>query len=54
MGRTTKGEEKGGLFLVSRKCDAVMNEKEMEKLRIKAQDAVWEKVHEIIGPYVTT
>lgn len=53
VGRTTRGEETGGLFLVSRKCDTVMNEKEMAKLRVKAQDVVWEKVHEIIGQYVS-
>jgi hypothetical protein len=50
----TRGKKKGGLFLVSRKCDVVMNENEMAKLTVKAQDAVWEKVHEIIGPYVNT
>jgi hypothetical protein len=53
-GRMTRGKKKGGLFLVSRKCDVVMNENEMAKLTVKAQDAVWEKVHEIIGPYVNT
>lgn len=51
-GRTTRGEHKGGLFLVNHKCDSVMNGKELGKLRIKAQDAVWEKAHQIIGPYV--
>jgi NAD(P)-dependent dehydrogenase (short-subunit alcohol dehydrogenase family) len=51
-GRTTKGKERGGLFLVSRYCDTVMNEKEMAKLRVTAQEKVWEKTHEIIGPTV--
>jgi len=51
-GRTTRGEHTGGLFLVDHKCDAVMNEKELAKLRVTAQEAVWEKVHQILTPYV--
>lgn len=51
-GRTTRGELTGGLFPVSYKCDTVMNETEMAKLREKAQDAVWAKTHEILGPYI--
>jgi hypothetical protein len=50
-GTTTRGEKTGGLFLVSRKCDTVMNEKEMIKLRAKAQEAVWEKALDVTGPY---
>jgi hypothetical protein len=52
VGKTTRGEERGGLFLVSRKCDTVMNEKELKKLREMAGETVWEKVQEILAPYV--
>jgi len=51
-GRTTRGEETGGLFLINRYCDTVMNEKELAKLRVSAQERVCAKVQEIIGPYV--
>jgi hypothetical protein len=51
-GRTTRGKERGGMFLVNLKCDVVRNEKEMGKLRAKAGDVVWEKVQKIIGPYI--
>lgn len=54
VGRTTRGEEKGGLFLVNWKCDTVMNEWELGKLRTNAQEVVWEKVHEMIGPHVVS
>ncbi|KAF2875856.1 hypothetical protein BDV95DRAFT_562768 [Massariosphaeria phaeospora] len=52
VGRTTRGEPSGGLFLVSKKCDTVKNEKQLAKLRVTAQDAVWAKVRQIITPYV--
>ncbi|KAF1846533.1 uncharacterized protein K460DRAFT_314051 [Cucurbitaria berberidis CBS 394.84] len=52
VGQTTRGEHTGGLFLVNRTCDAVMNEKELAKLRVTAQEAVWEKAHQVISPYV--
>lgn len=51
-GRTTRGENTGGLFLVSKHCDAVMNEKELAQLRVTAQYIVWEKVYNIISPYI--
>jgi len=51
-GRTTRGEHTGGLFLVSYKCDTVMNEKELAKLRVTAGEAVRAKVQQIIGPYI--
>jgi hypothetical protein len=40
------------LFLVNRKCDTVINEKEMTKLRLSGGEAVWAKVREVTGPYV--
>ena len=52
QGRTTRGEHTGGLFLVNQRCDTVMNEKELAKLRVSAQEAVWAKAHEVIGPYI--
>ena len=52
IGRTTRGKHAGGLFLVNYKCDSVMNEKELAKLRVTAQETVWEKAHQIIGPYI--
>ena len=52
VGRTTRGEEKGGLFLVNRTCDTVMNEIELAKLRGSAAEKVETKVREILGPYV--
>lgn len=52
VGRTTRGEEKGGLFLVNRTCDTVMNETELAKLRDSAAGKVEAKVREILGPYV--
>lgn len=52
VGQTTRGEHKGGLFLVNHNCDTVMNEKELAKLRITAQEAVWVKAHEILGKYI--
>ncbi|KAF2831568.1 hypothetical protein CC86DRAFT_140909 [Ophiobolus disseminans] len=51
-GLTTRGEKTGGLFLVNQYCDTVMNARELAKLRVSAQSVVWEKVHEIIGPYI--
>lgn len=50
-GKTTRGKESGGLFLVSKKCNTVANEGEMIKLRAKAGDVVWETVQGIVGPY---
>jgi hypothetical protein len=52
VGHTTRGKAKGGLFLVNWKCDAIVKEKEMTKLRLNAGDAVGAKVREIIGPYI--
>jgi len=52
IGRTTRGEHTGGLFLVNPKCDTVMNEKELANLRVTAREAVWAKTHQIIGPYI--
>jgi hypothetical protein len=52
LGQTTRGEERGGLFLVNRHCDTVRNEKELSKLRTTAGDAVWMKVQEIISPHI--
>jgi NAD(P)-dependent dehydrogenase (short-subunit alcohol dehydrogenase family) len=52
VGKTTRGKESGGLFLVNRKCDAVANEKEMVKLRAKAGDVVWDTVQGIVRPYI--
>lgn len=52
IGRTTRREHTGGLFLVNRKCDTIMNEKELAKLRVTAREAVWAKAHQIIGPYI--
>ncbi|CAI6336326.1 unnamed protein product [Periconia digitata] len=51
-GRTTRGRADGGLFLSGKNCDTVTNEVEIAKLRGSAQDAVWIKTQEIIGPYV--
>jgi NAD(P)-dependent dehydrogenase (short-subunit alcohol dehydrogenase family) len=51
-GKSTRGREDGGLFLVSKKCDVVENQKEMGKLREKAGNVVWDKVQEIVVPYV--
>jgi hypothetical protein len=52
VGQTTRGQTNGGLFLVDRKCDSVLNEKEMTKLRLRARDAIWTKVREVLGPHV--
>jgi hypothetical protein len=52
VGQTTRGGANGGLFLVNRKCDTVINEKEMTKLRLSGGEAVWAKVREVTGPYV--
>lgn len=52
VGTTTKGESSGSLFLSSWKCDTVTNEKQLAKLRVTAQDAVWSKTYEILSPYI--
>ncbi|KAH7361245.1 hypothetical protein BKA66DRAFT_573592 [Pyrenochaeta sp. MPI-SDFR-AT-0127] len=52
VGQTTRGEHVGGLFLVNQRCDTVMNEKELAKLRQTAQEAVWTKAHQIVNPYI--
>lgn len=52
VGKTTKGKDAGGLFLVNQKCDTVLNEKHLAKLRETAQEAVWAKTLEIIRPYI--
>lgn len=51
-GRTTKGEAKGGMFLSSKTCDTVLNENELAKLRPIAQEAIWTKTRDTIGPYI--
>jgi hypothetical protein len=50
--KTAKGEVGGGLFLVNRKGDAVRNERELGKLRKVAGEKVWEKVKQVVEPYV--
>jgi hypothetical protein len=50
-GRNTKGEKVGGLFLVHHTCETTLNEKALRKLRVSAQDKVWAKAQEIVGPY---
>jgi hypothetical protein len=52
VGKTTRGEDKGGLFLVHTTCDTVMNEKGLKKLRVNAQEKIWAKMQEIVGPFV--
>jgi hypothetical protein len=52
VGRTTRGETKGGLFIVNRTCDTVMNETELAKLRVSAAEKVEAKVRKILRPYV--
>jgi hypothetical protein len=52
VGKTTRGKKKGGLFLVHHTCDTTVNEKRMERLRVSAQEKVWVKTQEIIGPCV--
>jgi hypothetical protein len=51
-GRTTRDKRTGGLFLVIHKCDTTMNEKELQRLRVTAQEVVWENARQIIGPHV--
>ncbi|CAG5179230.1 uncharacterized protein ALTATR162_LOCUS9098 [Alternaria atra] len=51
-GKNTKGERDGSLFLVHHTCETTLNEKKLKKLRVSAQDKVWVKTQEIIGPYV--
>jgi NAD(P)-dependent dehydrogenase (short-subunit alcohol dehydrogenase family) len=51
-GKNTKGERDGGLFLVHHTCETTLNEKKLKKLRISAQDKVWVKTQEIVGPYI--
>jgi hypothetical protein len=50
-GLTTRGMEKGGLFLVNGKCDVINNEWQLVRLRERGAEAVKAKVEEIIGPY---
>jgi hypothetical protein len=52
VGKTTRGEEKGGLFLVHQTCDATMHEKGLKNLRVSAQEKVWRKVREVVGRYM--
>jgi NAD(P)-dependent dehydrogenase (short-subunit alcohol dehydrogenase family) len=51
-GKNTKGERDGSLFLVHHTCETTLNERKLKKLRVSAQDKVWVKTREIIGPYV--
>lgn len=51
VGVTTRGEEKGGLFLVNGKCDTIRNERQLGILRVKGGEAVERKVVEVIGAY---
>ncbi|PSN61655.1 hypothetical protein BS50DRAFT_613348 [Corynespora cassiicola Philippines] len=52
VGVNTRGETSGGLFLASRTCETVKNEKELAKLRGIAQEAVWAKTREIVDPFL--
>jgi len=51
-GVTTRGEEKGGLFLVDWKEGAVLNEGVLAKLRGEAQERIWDKTMEVVGGYL--
>jgi hypothetical protein len=50
-GKNTTGQREGGLFLVHHTCETTLNEKALRKLRVSAQDKVWDKAQEIVGPY---
>ncbi|CAM1505943.1 Fc.00g115800.m01.CDS01 [Cosmosporella sp. VM-42] len=47
----TKGGE-GGLYLLNDKCDAKYDHDVLKELRDAAQENVWEKTMEILGPYI--
>lgn len=51
-GVTTRGEEKGGLFLVNWKGATILNEKTLPKLRCRAQETIWDKTMEVVGAYL--
>jgi hypothetical protein len=51
-GKDTKGGREGSLFLVHHTCETTLNEEKLRKLRVSAQDKVWIKTQEIVGPYV--
>lgn len=51
-GKDTKGGREGSLFLVHHTCETTLNEENLKKLRVSAQDKVWIKTQEIVGPYV--
>ena len=51
-GKNTKGGREGSLFLVHHTCETTLNEEKLKKLRVSAQDKVWIKTQEIVGPYV--
>ena len=51
-GLTTRGAKSGGLFLVSRKCVATDNSKNMAELRAAAREKVWELTEKTIRPYL--
>ncbi|CAI9633271.1 hypothetical protein GT037_009670 [Alternaria burnsii] len=51
-GKNTEGSREGSLFLVHHTCETTLNEEKLKKLRVSAQDKVWIKTQEIVGPYV--
>jgi len=51
-GKNTVGQKDGGLFLIWHTCETTLNEKPLARLRASgAQDKVWAKTQEIVGPY---
>lgn len=51
-GVTTRGEEKGGLFLVNWKGATLQNENALAKLRGEGQGRIWDKTMEVVGGYL--
>ena len=51
-GLTTRGEETGGLFLVTYKCGTTANEKVFAKLRKEAKGRILAKTAEVLQPYL--
>jgi len=51
-GKNTVGQKDGGLFLIWHTCETTLNEKPLARLRASgAQDKVWAKTQEIVGPH---
>ncbi|KAM0326172.1 hypothetical protein ACHAQA_006768 [Verticillium albo-atrum] len=48
----TKGEGRGGFYLVNYKCEAKHNKDTLKKLKDSAQEVVWTKTMEILKPYL--